>query len=458
MTSPDEALNAVEQILQHKQFDTIERLVFCKSWLGQTYNEMSQGTGYGSDYIKEIGSQLWQDLSRALGKRVTKKNLHLVLTHRQQNNIAQQKNYNFSQELRGDDVEEDVPDFTLNSEIDFPSGPVPLDSPLYINRPPLEDLVYKEIKQPGCFIRLKAPRKMGKSSLFNRMIAHAREHNYHTIYLDFREVDETIFTSLDKFLRWLCANASRQLHLVPILDDYWDGDIGSKVSCKLYFEGYLLKQIEKPVILAMNEINRVLEHPNIAHDFLPMLRFWHEQTKQNQTWQKLRLVVVHSTEIYIQLKLNQSPFNVGLAISLPPFTLQQVQDLAAHYGLSRVEEEPGVQHLASLHAMVGGHPYLVSLALYHLYRGEVIFQDLFQAAPTLGGIYRDHLREHLSILQSEPQLASAMQKVVMADESVSLDAITAYKLESMGLIQLCGNQATPSCKLYRLYFRQQLGK
>lgn len=44
----------------------------------------------------------------------------------------------------------------------------------------------------------------------------------------------------------------------------------------------------------------------------------------------------------------------------------------------------------------------------------------------------------------------------MAPELVPLEAIAAYKLESMGLVKLEENQATPSCELYRLYFREQL--
>jgi hypothetical protein len=60
------------------------------------------------------------------------------------------------------------------------------------------------------------------------------------------------------------------------------------------------------------------------------------------------------------------------------------------------------------------------------------------------------------VLRSEPALMSALQKVLTAEESVQLDAIAAYKLESMGLIRLDGNWAKPSCKLYRHYFNNQL--
>lgn len=210
--------------------------------------------------------------------------------------------------------------------------------------------------QPGCLLRIKAPRKMGKSSLLNRIIAHAKLQGYKTVSLDFQEADEAVFASLDKFLRWFCINISRQLNLTPNLDDYWDTEMGSKVSCKIYFEGYVLEHIDSPLILALNEVHRVFEHPKIAQDFLPMLRFWHEVAKQDRTWQKVRLVVVHTTEIYIPLNLNQSPFNLGLTVPLPHFTLSQVQNLAQEYGIDWATSSEGAQRLALLQKMVGGHP------------------------------------------------------------------------------------------------------
>ncbi|MCC5623230.1 AAA-like domain-containing protein [Nostoc sp. CHAB 5715] len=455
----EDILQAVEKILQDKPLASIQWFVLSQSWLGKTYEEMAEVSGYRNNYIKEVGSELWQDLSVALGKKITKKNLHLALEKYLQEKINAQENQ--SQEKLGEEssLEMVSPNLSSASKIEFPSGPVPLGSPLYINRPPLEELVYNEILHPGCLIRIKAPRKTGKSSLLNRMIAYAREQGYQIAYLDFQEADEDIFASLDKFLRWFCVNVSRQLNLLPSLDDFWDTEMGSKVSCKIYFEAYLLQYIDQsPVVLALNEVHRVFEHPNIARDFLPMLRFWHEQAKQDQIWQKLRMVVVHTTEIYIPLKLNQSPFNVGITITLPPFTLNQIQKLALAYGLHWAADSEGTKRLVPLQAMVGGHPYLVSLALYHLCHEEITLEVLLESASTQVGIYSQYLRELLSLLQKEPELMSAMEKVIATNEKVELDAIAAYKLESMGLVQLNGNQAHTMCELYRFYFSQQLGR
>ncbi|MEH2150652.1 AAA-like domain-containing protein [Nostoc sp.] len=455
----DKLLQSVKKILQDKPLDSIQWFVLNQSWLGKTYSEMAEGSGYCNNYIKEVGSELWQDLSVALGKRVTKKNLHLALEKHLQDEIDAHENQiplEFGEESS---LEMPSPDFFSASQIEFPSGPVALGSPLYINRPPLEELVCNEILHPGCLIRIKAPRKMGKSSLLNRMIAYAREQHYQIVYLDFQEADQEVFASLDKFLRWFCVNVSRQLNLLPCLDDFWDIEMGSKVSCKIYFEAYLLQYIHNsPVVLALNEVHRIFEHPNIAQDFLPMLRFWHEQAKQDQTWQKLRMVVVHTTEIYIPLKLNQSPFNVGITITLPPFTLKQVENLALLYGLDCAEDSEEAKRLAPLQAMVGGHPYLVNLAFYHLCQGDMTLEMLLETASTPVGIYGQHLRELLTLLQAEPELMSAMEQVIATDEEVELNAIAAYKLESMGLVQLNGNQASAMCELYCLYFSQQFGK
>ncbi|HBB30804.1 MAG TPA: diguanylate cyclase [Cyanobacteria bacterium UBA8803] len=343
--------------------------------------------------------------------------------------------------------------------IEFPNDPLPLNSEFYIERPPVEELAYAELAKPGSVIRLKAPRKMGKSSLMLRLIARATAWGYRTVTVDFQKTDEVFFVNLDKFLRWFCTDVSRQLRLEPRLDEYWDEDIGSKISCTVYFQGYLLDQLNCPLVLILKEVNRVFEHPNIAKELLPLLRSWHEEAKQGEILQNLRLVVIHSTEVYVSLNTNQSPFNVGLPLQLPEFTLAQVQELARRYGLDWADG----QEAKKLMAMVGGHPYLVNLALYHLVNPPLqpekqwdSLEQLLQEAPTTAGIYSHHLRGQLVTLRENLELADAMKQVVTASGSVRLEAIAAYKLESIGLVKLNGSEGTPSCELYRLYFKEQL--
>jgi hypothetical protein len=327
----------------------------------------------------------------------------------------------------------------------YPNGAVPLCSPFYLKRTLLETQVEQEIRKPGALVRIKAPREMGKTSLLLRVLDSAKRLGYRTVSLNLEQVDQAILSDLHQFLRWLCANAARQLQLKPKLDEYWDEDLGSKISCTSYVQDYLLKEISTPLVLALDELNQVFEHPQVAKDFLPLLRSWYEEAKTLPIWQKLRLVVVHSTEIYVPLDLNQSPFNVGLPIQLDTFSQKEVQQLAQCYGLDWSDGEEARQ----LMEMVGGHPALVHTTLYHLSRREVTLGQLLETAPTAIGIYTHHLQRHWVTLQEQPELASALDAVISNTQPVELEPIVAYKLRSMGLIKQLGKKAILGCELYR---------
>ena len=192
--------------------------------------------------------------------------------------------------------------------------PVQFDSPFYIERPPIEADCCQVILQPGALIRIKAPEKMGKTSLLRRILVHAEYHGCCKVELNLRNAEAAVWGSLDKFLRWFCANVSRELGVAPKLDDYWAEDLyGSLISCKTYVQTYLLPQLEHPLALGLDNVDRVFEYPEIAQDFLPMLRSWNEEANNFEVWQALRLVIAHATDIYIDLDAHQSPFNVGLA-------------------------------------------------------------------------------------------------------------------------------------------------
>ncbi len=437
----DEALERVDHILQPKRLSYTQQLVFCQSWEGQTYQNIAFDAGYDPDYIKEVGSQLWHLISKVLGEKVTKKNIQSVL-----------RNYQPPEATPPQPDHSSAKSSSILSPLEFPSGAVPLHSHFYIERPPLEEQAYAQITQPGSLIRIRAPKHMGKTSLLLRMLEQAQQQGMHTVSLNLQRADHSVFSSIDKFLRWFCATITRRLKLKPQLDEYWDEDIGSKVSCTLYFESYLLEEIEQPLVLAIDELDQIFEYPEIYRDFLPLLRSWYEDAKELEIWQKLRQVVVFATEAYVPLPTSQSPFNVGLPLKLPEFTPEQVQTLAERHQLKTLNETD----TEALMKMIGGHPYLIRLALYHLAQQETTLTQLLEKAATLDGLYSDYLRSHLTTLQKNPDLIPSLKQVLETENSVHLDAIAAYKLESMGLVHLDGDNVRPSFELYRQYFPEQL--
>jgi DNA-binding CsgD family transcriptional regulator len=336
-------------------------------------------------------------------------------------------------------------------ELESPEGSSALDSPFYVDRPPIESLCYATIEQPGCLIRIKAPKRMGKTLLSAKILAHAEGQGYRKVYLNLNQAD---FTNLDAFLRWFCLRVGQKLRLPNQLENYWDEHFStSLMNCTEYFEQYLLAEIHNPLALCLDEVDLLFPYREIAEGFLPLLRSWHEEAKIEDVWKRVRLIVVHSKEVYIPLNINQSPFNVGLPIELPEFTPEQVENLAKLYEL-----DLSVASIEQLMAMVGGHPELVQQAISYLRSHlEIELEPILATAPTEEGIYCNHLRRLWQSLQEYPELVEALKKVVAANSPVRLEATALYKLHSMGLVQLQGNNCSPRCNLYRQYFCDRLG-
>lgn len=338
------------------------------------------------------------------------------------------------------------------AEPELPEGQVDLASAFYVERPPIEERCYEAIVKPGALIRIKAPRQMGKTSLMARIMQHAGQQGYRTVPLSFQIADAAIFSDLDRFLKWFCASVTRRLRLPNRVAEFWDEIFGSKDNCTAYFEEYLLPEITDPLVLCLDEVDMVFNHAELAADFFGLLRAWHESAKNLDLWKRLRLVVVHSTEVYIPMNVNQSPFNVGLPIELPEFTTNQVKHLAHRHGLGWTTAD-----VEQLMAMVGGHPYLVRTALYHIARRDLTLQTLLETAPTDAGLYGDHLRRHLWNLERHSDMAFAVKRLVATKSPVRLESVQAFQLYSMGLVHLQGNDVTFRCDLYRHYFRDRLG-
>jgi len=181
----------------------VEEKVLHGAWLGWSYEKIAEQYNFSVNYIRgDVGPQLWRKLSEALGENVSKTN--------------------FREALIREYFRRFPPSPPL--QIKYPDGPVPLRSQFYVERPPIETDCYQTILQPGALIRIKAPRKMGKTSLLDRIIEYAETQDYRTVRLNLRQIEQAKFSDLDKFLRCFCACISDKLNPEAVLSDYWNTD------------------------------------------------------------------------------------------------------------------------------------------------------------------------------------------------------------------------------------------
>jgi hypothetical protein len=181
-----------------------------------------------------------------------------------------------------------------------------------------------------------------------------------------------------------------------------------------------------------------------------MLRSWFDETKKTDIWENLRMVLLYSTNDYVKLPIYQSPFNVGFEVELTEFSQQNILDLARRHQLSW-----GTDEVDALMGMVGGYPYLVRKALYHLKNSNLSLADILENAATNVGIYGKHLQSHGANVQNYSELKAALKQVVSAHSAVNLEPVLEFKLLSTGLVKQDKHGLTPSCGLYRDYFAEK---
>ncbi|MEC4986442.1 MAG: AAA-like domain-containing protein [Oscillatoria sp. PMC 1068.18] len=133
----------------------LQEIVLRSSWDGKTYASMAEETNYVKEYLSRTASEFWATLSDFWETPISKTNLRSVLesqqlTKEQRSAIAQ-----FRTEK-------------LTPQLEFPDGPVALNSKFYIERPPIEELAFTEVMKPGSIIRIKAPWKNRESAKSKR--------------------------------------------------------------------------------------------------------------------------------------------------------------------------------------------------------------------------------------------------------------------------------------------------
>ncbi|MGB7087483.1 MAG: AAA-like domain-containing protein, partial [Phormidesmis sp.] len=257
-------------------------------------------------------------------------------------------------------------------------GTMDPESKLYVERA-CDAIAQATIQRQGVTLTIKGPRQMGKSSLLMQVIDAAMKVGKQVVFLDFQLFDQDVLKSADTFYPQFCRSMTEQLDLPDRVAEYWQGSSGNIQRCTRYMQTHVLKEVGGPLVLAMDEVDRMFD-ADYRSDFFSMLRNWHNNRAlpMYRIWKQFDLALVTATEPYhLIANLNQSPFNVGEVLLLTDFSAAQVTDLNQRHGnpLTPTEEQ-------ALMALLNGHPYLVRRALYLIARQQLNVAALFEQADT----------------------------------------------------------------------------
>lgn len=214
-----------------------------------------------------------------------------------------------------------------DTKLELPGGQVPLDSVFYIERPPIESRCYEAILQPGALA---------------------------CGVIDITSIGSQQLT-LEQWYASLIRSLVTSFELEVNLRDWWRDR--EYISCikrlSEFVEDVLLMQISQDMVIFIDEIDSVLGLNFDIDDFFAWIRANYNKRAERQIYRRLTFALLGvATPSDLIADKNRTPFNIGQAIDLNGFKLDEAQPLIP--GLRGKVRDPE-KVLKQLLEWTGGH-------------------------------------------------------------------------------------------------------
>lgn len=327
------------------------------------------------------------------------------------------------------------------------------DAAWYVARPTEEEQALDALQYPGAAVVLMGAEGFGKTWLLESILSQLQSRG-RVVNLNLRAFGHAdIMASYSRFLRELARQILVDACGVPpeqaaaTLDEAWRYSDNPIDNLNSTMKRHILGSFAdgRWLIIALDGVEALSRHPYLE-DFFTLLRNWMENAGRPQ-WSSLRLLVSLAMPPRLLItNVHQSPFNIATYVYLDELSDEQVAKLATLYGLAW-----GPAERRQLMSVIGGHPYLLRLAMTDAVRHGHSVADILAPGHR---VFTEFLGHYERFLRANPTLRDAMLRA-LTDPQAALDFESFDRLQHAGLLlrdELSG-LLRPRCTLYRRLLR-----
>jgi hypothetical protein len=307
-------------------------------------------------------------------------------------------------------------------------------NPTYVHRKSDDELLQELTKGNYCYI-LNA-RQTGKSSLCNRIVDNLKKCDPK---VDSAIIDLTGLAVPQLTWRQFCFGITEtiikpeNLNIMTSdeLDEWWKGfgdDIAPLQRHINFLEEYVLKQLDRRVVIFIDEADRLFSFSEPANTdaFLAFIRSCSEKREPEDDYNpynRLTYCIVGTTSPNNFIRDPKStPFNIGQAITLEPFKLDEVQPLITMLGEKlQTSESASKELMREIIHWTGGQPFLTQ-KLCHL----IVKERQSNPFTTVEQVVNLKVINNWQT-QDEPVHFQTIEKHLLDNEAKAFDRLGLYK-------------------------------
>ena len=343
-------------------------------------------------------------------------------------------------------------------------GSLEYQHPTYIVRQ-ADHILYQGL-QNGEFCYVLNSRQMGKSSLRVQMMKRLQQAGYQCASIDMMRIGSDVTPAewyggmVSELIRSFGLTAKVSFSL------WWrERDMLSPLQrFSEFIEDVLLVEFSQNIVIFIDEIDSILKFP-FRNDFFAFVRACYNKRADQPDYQRLAFAFLGvATPADLIADRNRTPFNIGRAIALDGFQLDEAQPLAQ--GLAGIAADPEVV-LREVLNWTGGQPFLTQ-KLCSLIAANNRLIPRGREAKAVEALVKTKILSNWQS-QDEPEHLRTIRDRLLGDELYRLRLLQLYRqvllkgipadgsseqmlLRLSGVAVLQQNQIYPYNRIYRTLF------